>query len=96
MIHLLSQRKAHAVSWDLISGEMGYVRLATPHNRERGVANGEPSDLQNWRPLCGFLSAACILPDYKREDVRVFSADAIMRYEKVIRSTAHLILRFSR
>lgn len=45
---------------------------------------------------CGFLSSACILPDYKREDVRVFPADAIMRYKKVIRSTAHLILRVSR
>ena len=45
---------------------------------------------------CGFLSASCILPDYIWQDVYGFSNDAIMRYDKVIRSTAHLILRFSK
>lgn len=44
----------------------------------------------------GFLSASCILPDYIWQDVRGFSNDGIMRYDKVIRSTAHLILRFSK
>lgn len=45
---------------------------------------------------CGFLSASCILPDYIWQDVHGFSNDAMIHYEKIIRSTAHLILRFSK
>ena len=44
---------------------------------------------------CGFLSAACILPDYIWQEVCGFTSQKISLYEELIRSTAHLILRFS-
>ena len=43
----------------------------------------------------GFHSAVCILPGYQWQDVFGFSTEEMARYEEVIRSTAHLILRFS-
>ena len=42
-----------------------------------------------------FHSASCILPGYQWQDVSGFTAEELSRYEEVIRSTAHLILRFS-
>lgn len=42
-----------------------------------------------------FHHAACILPGYSWQDVFGFSAGELARYEEVIRSTAHLILRFA-
>ena len=44
----------------------------------------------------GFLSAACILPDYIWQEVCGFTSQEISLYEEMIRSTAHLILRFSK
>lgn len=43
----------------------------------------------------GFLHATCYLPDYTWEDVYKFSEDDIKRFQKIIESTAHLILEFS-
>ena len=42
-----------------------------------------------------FHNASCILPGYLWQEVNGFSAAELSRYEEVIRSTAHLILRFS-
>ena len=43
----------------------------------------------------GFHSAVCYLPGYEWQDVCGFSVEEIDRYQKIIESTAHLILRFS-
>ena len=42
-----------------------------------------------------FHSAYCILPMYRWEDVEGFDDVEIQRYQSVIESTAHLIMRFS-
>lgn len=42
-----------------------------------------------------FHSATCWLPSYRWEGVTGFSQEELARYEDVIRSTAHLILRFA-
>ncbi len=42
-----------------------------------------------------FHSAYCILPMYKWEMVDGFSDEEIKKYQKIIESTAHLIMRFS-
>lgn len=42
-----------------------------------------------------FHCATCILPGYEWKDVFGFSKEDLVRYEEVIRSTAHLILQFS-
>lgn len=42
-----------------------------------------------------FHHATCWLPEYKWEDIEGFTDEVIARYEDVIKSTAHLILRFS-
>ena len=42
-----------------------------------------------------FHHATCYLPEYRWEDIFGFSQEEIDRYREVIRSTAHLILRFA-
>ena len=42
-----------------------------------------------------FHHATCWLPAYHWEDVEGFSPEELARYDEVIRSTAHLILRFA-
>ena len=42
-----------------------------------------------------FHHAVCWLPAYRWEDVFGFSQAELARYDEVIRSTAHLILRFA-
>ncbi len=44
---------------------------------------------------CCFRRATCYLPDYTWEDVYQFSEADIDRYQKIIESTAHLILEFA-
>ena len=44
----------------------------------------------------GFHSAWCLLPDYKWYDVCGFTQAEIARYQEIVESTAHLIMRFSR
>ncbi len=43
-----------------------------------------------------FHYATCYLPSYEWVDVFGFSDEEIARYQKVIESTAHLIMQFSR
>lgn len=42
-----------------------------------------------------FHSATCYLPAYQWENISGFSKAEIERYQKVLESTAHLILEFS-
>lgn len=46
-------------------------------------------------PDCCFRYAMCWLPDYTWEDVYKFSEDDIKCFQKIIESTAHLIMEFS-
>lgn len=43
----------------------------------------------------GFHHGTCILPGYQWQDISGLTAAELARYEEVIRSTAHLILRFA-
>lgn len=43
-----------------------------------------------------FHHATCYLPGYQWEDVFGFNNDEIARYQRIIESTAHLILKFSK
>lgn len=43
----------------------------------------------------GFHNASCILPNYQWQDVSGFSTSELVRYEEIVRSTAHLILKFA-
>lgn len=42
-----------------------------------------------------FHYGTCILPGYRWQDVSGLTAEELAKYEEVIRSTAHLILRFA-
>ena len=42
-----------------------------------------------------FHHATCILPEYQWEDVVGFTEPEMLRYQDVLESTAHLILRFA-
>ena len=42
-----------------------------------------------------FHSATCYLPGYEWQEVSGFTPEEIERYQKIIESTAHLILQFS-
>lgn len=44
----------------------------------------------------GFHSAYCYLPDYKWSNIEGFTKEEIERYQEIIESTAHLIIRFAR
>lgn len=43
-----------------------------------------------------FRHATCWLPEYKWEEIYHYSQEEIERFEEIIRSTAHLIMEFSR
>ena len=43
----------------------------------------------------GFYYATCFLPEYRWEDVSGFSEAEIHKYQEIISSTAHLIMRFA-
>lgn len=43
-----------------------------------------------------FHSATCFLPSYKWEDISGFSEREIAKYQSILESTAHLILRFAK
>ena len=42
-----------------------------------------------------FHHAECILPGYQWREISGFTGEELSRYEEIIRSTAHLILRFA-
>ena len=44
----------------------------------------------------GFKHATCWLPQYRWEDIYHFTQEEIKQLEEIIRSTAHLIIEFSR
>jgi len=44
----------------------------------------------------GFNSATCYLPEYKWETIVGFSIDDINKYQEILESTAHLIIRFAK
>lgn len=44
----------------------------------------------------GFQSATCYLPEYQWEDIEGFSNDDIERFQEILESTAHLIIRFAK
>jgi len=44
----------------------------------------------------GFLSAICYLPEYRWENIKGFSEEDINRYQEILESTAHLIIRFAK
>ena len=43
----------------------------------------------------GFHSATCYLPSYEWKDIDGFSEFDIKRYQEILESTAHLIIRFA-
>ena len=43
-----------------------------------------------------FRRATCWLPEYKWEDVYQFTQEEIDYFEEIVKSTAHLILQFSK
>lgn len=43
-----------------------------------------------------FHHAACWLPGYTWEDIYGFSSDEIAKYQSIIESLSHLILRFAK
>ena len=43
----------------------------------------------------GFHYATCFLPEYRWEDISGFSEAEIQKYQEIISSTAHLIIRFA-
>ena len=43
----------------------------------------------------GFHAAYCCLPGYQWTDIIGLDEDAIERYQEILESTAHLILRFA-
>ena len=43
----------------------------------------------------GFYSATCYLPSYEWSGIEGFTQQDIERYQEIIESTAHLIIRFA-
>lgn len=44
----------------------------------------------------GFKSGTCYLPDYRWEDIVGFSEEDINKFNDILQSTSHLIIRFAR
>ncbi len=44
----------------------------------------------------GFCSVSCYLPEYRWEDNKGFTKEDIDKFDDVLKSTAHLIIRFAR
>ncbi len=43
----------------------------------------------------GFSSATCYLPGYEWKSIEGFSQDDISKFQEILESTAHLIIRFA-
>jgi len=43
----------------------------------------------------GFYSATCYLPEYKWDNITGFTSEDISKYQELLESTAHLIIRFA-
>ena len=46
--------------------------------------------------LGGFNHAVCYLPEYQWTEISGFSNEDIEKYQKILESTAHVIIRFAR
>ena len=44
----------------------------------------------------GFNSAICYLPQYRWDDITGFTNEDIDKYQELLESTAHLIIRFAK
>ncbi len=44
----------------------------------------------------GFHSAVCWLPEYRWENIHGYTEDEMVRFKRLIRNNAHLIIEFSR
>lgn len=61
------------------------------------ILDGEKVKIYIERPIeGGFQSATCFLPEYNWEDVSGFSGADIERFQEIIESTSHLIIRFAK
>ena len=60
-------------------------------------SNGEVVKVFIEKPIYGgFHSAICYLPAYKWEDIEGFQSGDIERFQEILESTAHLIIRFAK
>mgnify|MGYP004417451309 CR=1 FL=1 len=70
-------------------------------NRMQKIVSTQQKNLRHFpRLLLGraedcFHSAVCWLPGYDWQEVHGFTPEEIARYQKIVESTAHLILQFS-
>jgi len=61
------------------------------------ILNGERVKVYIEKPVDGgFHSAVCYLPSYEWSGIEGFTKHDIDRYQEIIESTAHLIIRFAR
>ena len=67
------------------------------HSHIMNTDHGEIVKVYIERPIMGgFMSAACYLPEYRWEDIDGFNEDDINKYQELLESTAHLIIRFAK
>jgi len=61
------------------------------------VLDGEKVRVYIEKPIAGGLhSAMCYLPEYQWEEIVGFTDSEVNEYQKILESTAHLIIRFAR
>ena len=62
-----------------------------------GILEGEKVKIYIERPIEGGLqSATCFLPEYIWEEVSGFDSTDIEKFQEIIESTSHLIMRFAK
>ncbi len=61
------------------------------------ILEGEKVKVYIERPIeGGFQSAICFLPEYNWEDITGFSSEDIEKFQEIIESVSHLIIRFAK
>lgn len=61
------------------------------------ILDGDKVKIYIERPIeGGFQSATCFLPEYKWEDICGFDNADIEKFQEIIESTSHLIIRFAK
>ena len=67
------------------------------HSEILNYDEGEHIKVYFEKPIYGgFQSAECFLPEYRWENNEGFSQEDIKRYDDILKTTAHLIIRFAR
>jgi len=62
-----------------------------------GILEDEKVKIYIERPIeGGFQSATCFLPEYIWEEVSGFDSTDIEKFQEIIESTSHLIMRFAK